>query len=149
MLGKDGKIKKKRGRKPTPGLSDEDRRKARLLKNRRTAEISRRRKLAQLNKLTEQRDSATNLVAQLSTSNLYLIEKVAALSGLSVEQVLQGDDALSHAYKQSHDYLHNNNNIMSDCSSRAPGSDEDALTNVERQPAEQDDASIAGTRVKS
>lgn len=88
VLGKDGKLKKKRGRKPAPGLTDEDRRQARLLKNRRTAEISRRRKLALLNQLTDERDRAQADASLLRQHNQYLIERLARALGLSVEALL-------------------------------------------------------------
>lgn len=95
VLGKDGKIKKKRGRKPTPGLSDEDRRNARLLKNRRTAELSRRRKLLQLEQLTEQRDHAKQFTKQLKSSNQYLINKLAKVLNISVDALIQSDPTIA------------------------------------------------------
>lgn len=76
VLGKDGRVRKKRGRKPTPGLSDADRRQARLLKNRRTAEVSRRRKLAHLTQLTAQRDEAADLVRRLVAAHDALAAKL-------------------------------------------------------------------------
>lgn len=97
VLGKDGKIKKKRGRKPTPGLSDEDRRKARLLKNRRTAEISRRRKLAQLNKLAEERDCAQQSVEQLRSVNEHLLCKLAAAMGMTKGELAEKDEIIALA----------------------------------------------------
>lgn len=78
VLGKDGNIRKKRGRKPTPGLSDDDRRLARLLKNRRTAEASRRRKLALLVRLTTERDDARATAAHLQKENARLAAALAA-----------------------------------------------------------------------
>lgn len=91
MLGKDGKLKKKRGRKPTPGLTDEDRRQARLLKNRRTAETSRRRKLAMLNELTAERDEAKTVAEKLIKHNDYLTKRLAAALGKSVEQLIRDE----------------------------------------------------------
>lgn len=69
VIGKDGKNKKKRGRKPKPGLTDEDRRQARLLKNRRTAESSRRRKAEQLQQIRTERDEARAVCARLQIEN--------------------------------------------------------------------------------
>lgn len=91
VLGKDGKIKKKRGRKPTPGLTDEDRRQARLLKNRRTAEVSRRRKLALMRSLTEQRDDAKKVVQCLRDCNEYLVDRLAGALGVTVATLLKND----------------------------------------------------------
>jgi len=61
--------KKKRGRKPTPGMSEEERKRARLLKNRRTAELSRRRKNLYIQSLTAQRDSAIDECENLRADN--------------------------------------------------------------------------------
>lgn len=91
MLGKDGKLKKKRGRKPTPGLTDEDRRQARLLKNRRTAETSRRRKLAMLNELMAERDEAKTVTKKLRKHNEYLTKRLAAALGKTVEQLIRDE----------------------------------------------------------
>lgn len=95
VLGKDGKLKKKRGRKPTPGLTEEDRRQARLLKNRRTAEISRRRKLALMNQLTTQRDVAIAKANALQSHSHFLLSKLATASGMSVEQLVRDDPTLN------------------------------------------------------
>lgn len=91
VVGKDGKIKKKRGRKPTPGLTDEDRRQARLLKNRRTAETSRRRKLALLNRLTEERNEAKKMAQYLQDCNEYLVQRLANVIGVSVASLTKND----------------------------------------------------------
>lgn len=91
VLGKDGKIKKKRGRKPTPGLTDEGRRQARLLKNRRTAEVSRRRKLALLHQLTSERDEARNALQAQLTANGYLTRRLADALGMSVDSLCRAD----------------------------------------------------------
>lgn len=95
VIGKDGKIKKKRGRKPTPGLTDEDRRQARLLKNRRTAETSRRRKLALLNKLKAERDEAKLVAEQLRKHNEYLTARLAKALGSSVDKLLKNEPSLA------------------------------------------------------
>lgn len=95
VLGKDGKIKKKRGRKPTPGLTDEDRRQARLLKNRRTAETSRRRKLALLNQLTSERDEAKQVANQLRRQNEFLTAKLAEALKTTVDQLLKEEPAIA------------------------------------------------------
>lgn len=63
------KVKKKRGRKPTPGLTEEDRRQARLLKNRRTAEMSRRRKMQYVHDLKAECESFKGLCAKLQREN--------------------------------------------------------------------------------
>ncbi len=60
---------KKRGRKPTPGMTEEDRKRARLLKNRRTAENSRRRKLVYLQNLRSERDDAVAECERLRADN--------------------------------------------------------------------------------
>lgn len=95
VLGKDGKIKKKRGRKPTPGLSEEDRRQARLLKNRRTAETSRRRKLALLNQLTTERDEAKQVADQLRRHNEYLTARLAEALKTTVDELLKDEPAIA------------------------------------------------------
>lgn len=95
VIGKDGKLKKKRGRKPTPGLTDEDRRQARLLKNRRTAETSRRRKLALMNRLTVERDEAVAKVDMLKRHNEYLLCRLAHALHKDVEQMLKDDPTIS------------------------------------------------------
>lgn len=110
VLGKDGKIKKKRGRKPTPGLSEEDRRQARLLKNRRTAETSRRRKLALLNRLTTERDVAKQHVQQLKQINQLLISRLAKTLGKSVEQLLIDEPTFNFQQQQ----LQSSSSIISD-----------------------------------
>lgn len=53
---KGEKPKKKRGRKPTPGMTEEERRQHRLMKNRRTAEISRQRRLDYTRTLRNEND---------------------------------------------------------------------------------------------
>lgn len=62
-------VKKKRGRKPTPGMTEEERKRARLLKNRRTAEMSRRRKNLYIQTLTSQRDTALAECERLRADN--------------------------------------------------------------------------------
>lgn len=94
-LGKDGKIKKKRGRKPTPGLTDEGRRQARLLKNRRTAETSRRRKVALLHTLEKERDEAKREAAVLRGRNFLLIQRLADALNVSVDVVRGMEGAFS------------------------------------------------------
>lgn len=91
VLGKDGKVKKKRGRKPTPGLTEEDRRQARLLKNRRTAEMSRKRKVALLNTLTEERDEYKRISRSLQSCNDYLINRLASALGISTDSLIKDD----------------------------------------------------------
>lgn len=88
-------MKKKRGRKPTPGLTDEDRRHARLLKNRRTAESSRRRKLAVLNQLTVERDEARLVVDRLKKHNDYLIERLAEVLHTTVRDLLRDEPSIA------------------------------------------------------
>lgn len=95
-LGEDGKVRKKRGRKPTPGLTDEDRRQARLLKNRRTAETSRRRKLALMKTLTSERDQAVQIADKLKKHNAYLLDRLAKALGTSVSELVdEHPDVLS------------------------------------------------------
>lgn len=114
VLSKDGKIKKKRGRKPTPGLSDEDRRQARLLKNRRTAEISRRRKLAQLQHLSDERDRAHALISALRAANQLLTSRLAAALDIAPHNMLQRDAqlaaALARVHSQNWEPAHAHNN---------------------------------------
>lgn len=95
VFGKDGKIKKKRGRKPTPGLTDEDRRQARLLKNRRTAETSRRRKLALLNQLTAERDEAKLVADRLRKHNDYLTARLARALNTTVNDLLRNEPSIA------------------------------------------------------
>eukprot|EP00177_Eucheuma_denticulatum_P005979 GFKZ01010902.1.p2 GENE.GFKZ01010902.1~~GFKZ01010902.1.p2 ORF type:complete len:194 (-),score=28.37 GFKZ01010902.1:92-673(-) len=95
VLGKDGKIKKKRGRKPTPGLTEEDRRQARLLKNRRTAETSRKRKLALLHRLTSERDEAKQVADQLRKHNEYLTARLAEALKTTVDDLLKHEPAIA------------------------------------------------------
>lgn len=73
------KTNKKRGRKPTPGLSEEERKQARLLKNRRTAEMSRRRKLQHLQTLQHERDCAVAENARLRAENAALRARLAGI----------------------------------------------------------------------
>lgn len=95
VFGKDGKIKKKRGRKPTPGLTDEDRRQARLLKNRRTAESSRRRKLALLNQLTAEREEAKLVADRLRKHNDYLTLRLAEALNTTVNDLLRDEPSIA------------------------------------------------------
>lgn len=74
----DSPAPKKRGRKPTPGMTEEDRRQARLLKNRRTAEISRRRKLIYLQNLRSERDDAVAECERLRADNSRLRAMLAS-----------------------------------------------------------------------
>lgn len=71
------KAPKKRGRKPTPGMSEEDRKRARLMKNRRTAEMSRRRKVAYLETLRNERDDAVAECERLRADNARLRARLA------------------------------------------------------------------------
>ncbi|KAI0562716.1 hypothetical protein FGB62_55g043 [Gracilaria domingensis] len=89
VIGKDGKLRKKRGRKPTPGLSDEQRRQARLLKNRRTAETSRRRKIALMKRLAIERDDAQRTALKMGTLIHILHERLAAEMKVSVNKMLE------------------------------------------------------------
>lgn len=114
VVGKDGKIKKKRGRKPTPGLTDEDRRQARLIKNRRTAEISRRRKLALLNRLTEERDEAQKKAQYLQDCNEYLVQRLANVIGVSVASLTKTDPKIEACSKFNlHTILHSDISVPS------------------------------------
>ncbi|PXF49513.1 hypothetical protein BWQ96_00583 [Gracilariopsis chorda] len=89
VFGKDGKLKKKRGRKPTPGLSDEQRRQARLLKNRRTAETSRRRKIALMKRLSAERDEARDAALKMAHLISRLHQRLAQQMNLSVNKLLE------------------------------------------------------------
>ncbi|KAJ8905887.1 hypothetical protein NDN08_002390 [Rhodosorus marinus] len=57
--------RRKRGRRPTPGMTPEERRTHRLMKNRRTAEISRQRKLEQTKSLQLENESLKKEVSEL------------------------------------------------------------------------------------
>lgn len=94
------KTNKKRGRKPTPGLSEEDRKQARLLKNRRTAEMSRRRKLLYLQTLQHERDGAVAENKRLHAENEALRARLANLnprSNVSLSDVSRASPRVSDA----------------------------------------------------
>ncbi|CAN8073000.1 unnamed protein product, partial [Agarophyton chilense] len=90
-LGKDGTPRKKRGRKPTPGLSEEQRRQARLLKNRRTAATSRRRKMALMHSLVVERDCARRVADRLAALVGALHRGLADERCVSVPQLLRDE----------------------------------------------------------
>lgn len=94
VLGKDGTLKKKRGRKPTPGLSEEQRRQARLLKNRRTAETSRRRKIALMKRLSVERDEAHDVALKMAHLISRLHQRLAQQMNLPVNKLLEDEPSL-------------------------------------------------------
>ena len=77
---------KKRGSKATLGLSDEDRRQARLLRNRCTTDRSRRRTLALLCDLTKQRDRACRVADRLRSYKDALLCRARRLALAAAEQ---------------------------------------------------------------
>ena len=76
-------------------MTDEDRRQARLLKNRKTAETSRRRKIALMNRLTSERDEAKLVAEKLRKHNDYLTSRLAKALGCSVEELLKNEPAIA------------------------------------------------------